>query len=608
MFKQVLRAVSLLALLCGCLFTVQANTLSGYAIDQRSKTVKTKIPGALVEFRDAQTGKPVSVKMKIGTAIPGRKDAFYALSSGDVGKWQADVKSGRYKVIISSDKKEKPESYTLNLNAMLPACTAGNGYLNIMSCGAAGTGGSSDDTQEIIDGLNALDAIGGGTLFFPNGFFNVGTTSTTAGMLPIELPSNTILQGIAGGLGSGSYGNSRITLISTSNPTGIHGKAVFKIGESKYGITIRDVGLLAYDTANSGGIVPDSIGILGEGNWPNSTFKITFSEMDIRGFDIGIDVRQCKEVNASGLNCVSNPNEDPPAYLVPWQFDQVKADHVTFTNNIGVRIDTMNSDWNFSSCWFNTPVDTGEDADHPSTIGIHLKRGGFIQMNNTFGGGTSGNPGGAFIYINSEARLQIVNSQTENINNSIIYGRDRILPGEQYADMGNTASAIVITGSQFGAPIKLRGRVAFVSTGNNYAADTIQTDNSMVRVYSMGDKYCYDGYQSSGPACTTPGVSGPGTIVFSAGAPEEGSFDGSGNPIGGAIRELPNKFGVKSVFSKEVQLGSVTYSVLSSTYSAADNGTLLYCSDCAANSGTGACQASGGGALAKRIGGAWKCN
>ncbi|HEV7646485.1 MAG TPA: hypothetical protein VGO50_21300 [Pyrinomonadaceae bacterium] len=567
-----------------------------------------RLPGALIEFRDAATGKPVSVKMKAGVAIKGRKDAFYAVSVGDPGLWQADVKPGRYKVIITAKSGPVEEKYDLNLNAAMPACTAGNGYLNIMSCGAVGTGGSSDDTQAIIDGLNALDAIGGGTLFFPNGYFNVGTTSTTAGYLPIELPSNTILQGIAGSLTGGSYGSSRITLISPGNPTGIHNKAVFKIGEWKYGITIRDVGLLGYDTANSGGIVPGSIGVLGEGNFPNSTFKITFSEMDIAGFNVGIDVRQCKAANVLGLNCAEDPEEDPPTLLQPWQFDQVKVDHVSFTNNIGVRIDTMNSDWNFSSCWFNTPVDTGEDADHPSTIGIHLKRGGFIQMNNTFGGGTGGAPGGAFIYINSEARLQIVNSQTENINNSIIYGRDRILPGEQYADMGNTASAIVITGSQFGAPIKLRGRVAFVSTGNNYAADTIQTDNAMVRVYSMGDKFCYDGYQSAGPACTSPGVSGPGTIVFSTGAPEEGSFDGSGNPIGGAIRELPNKFGVRSVFSKEVQLGTVTYSVLSSTYSAADNGTLLYCSDCAANSGTGACQASGGGALAKRIGGAWKCN
>jgi hypothetical protein len=595
-----------LTLMAGSMFAAAGNVLTGYAIGHKSASQKKKLPGALVEFKDAATGQPIDVKMKSGVAIKGRKDAFYALSSGDPGFWQAEVKPKRYKVVIST--ADEAEKYELKLNAFYFTCSAGNGYLDVTSCGAVGTGGSSDDTDEIIDALNALDAIGGGTLFFPKGFFNVGTTSTTAGYLPIELPSNTILQGVAGGLGSGSYGNSRITLISTSNPTGIHNKAVFKIGELKYGITIRDVGLLAYDTANGGGIVPGSVGILGEGNWPNSTFKITFSEMDIRGFDIGIDVKQCKAANATGLNCVSNPNEDPPAYLVPWQFDQVKADHVTFTNRIGVRIDTMNSDWNFSSCWFNTPLDAGADADHPTSIGLLLKRGGFIQMNNTFGGGTSGAEGGAFIYVNSEARLQIVNSQTENIKNSIIYGRDRILPGEQYADMGNTASAIVITGSQFGAPIKLRGRVAFVSTGNNYAADTIRTDNSMVRVYSMGDKYCYDGYQSAGPACTTPGVSGPGTIVFSTGAPEEGSFDGSGNPIGGAIRELPNKFGVKSVFAKELQLGTVTYSVLSGAYGSADNGTLLYCSDCGTNSGTGACQASGSGALAKRINSAWKCN
>ncbi len=38
------------------------------------------------------------------------------------------------------------------------------------------------------------------------------------------------------------------------------------------------------------------------------------------------------------------------------------------------------------------------------------------------------------------------------------------------------------------------------------------------------------------------------------------------------------------------------------------NGAILYCNNCGVNSSTGECTNTGGGALAKRISNAWKCN
>ncbi len=131
-----------------------------------------------------------------------------------------------------------------------------NGFLDVTVCGATGLS-TGDDTQAIVDGVKLLSQNGGGILFFPKGFYNVGRTDgsagtpNTAGMLPIDIPSGITLQGINGGINnSGDLGNSRITMGSPNYPNGIANKAMFKIGENRSHITIRDITLLAYNYAS----------------------------------------------------------------------------------------------------------------------------------------------------------------------------------------------------------------------------------------------------------------------------------------------------------------------------------------------------------------------
>lgn len=501
-----------------------AKTLSGYAFGNQGNDLTRKIPGALIEFRDALTGKPVAVRVKTGVAIEDRRDAFYAASAGDAGRWEAEVKPGRYQVVVSYKNGDKLESYSLTLSA-LAACSTTSGYLDITNCGAVGDG-YTDNTQAIADGVNAIAAAGGGRLFFPRGFYNVGSSST-AHLLPISLPSGITIEGVNGGMGGNSLGNCRITFGSQTEPGIVSGKALFKIGESKRHVTIRDIGLLAYDYSGTSAVVPGSTAVLAEGNYPNSSISILFSNMYLRGFDVGIDVKPCLPVNGV---CPQS---------TPWQFDQIKIDHVSFESRIGVRMDTENTDWNFSSAWFYMPRDqtpATNTSDASGSYGLYIKRGGFIQINNTFGGGSIG---GTFLFAANVGGVTIINSQVESLNNSIVYGRDH-QPNEPPAnDLGQLTNRIMVIGSQFGAPVKLRHRVIFISTGNHYGANTIQTSTPRVRVYSTGDRFCEDGIIPNMPPCPTPGISGPGTIVFATGYPAETGGGGASN-----IEEKPTRFGL----------------------------------------------------------------
>jgi hypothetical protein len=595
MCKSFVRGFFCLTLLFGSFIPAGASTLLGYAVSHKGPNINAKMPGALVEFRDALTDKPANVKIKIGTAIKGRKDAFYAATGMDGGKWQADVKPGRYIVTITGGSGEKIDSYSLNLNALPPACSTSTGYLDVTSCGATGSS-SGDDTQAIIDGVAAIDAVGGGVLFFPKGYYNVGTNTATNALLPIALPSGITIEGVNGGVLPASLGNTRITLLLGPTSGLVTGKPIFKIGEGKRHITMRDITLLAYDQADPSRIIPGSMGVVAEGDTSNpnsSTLGVLFSNMSIYGVDVGIDVKQCTKKHEYGLNCAVDPEADPPVLMIPWQFDIIKADHVNFSGNIGVRMNTEDTDWEFSNCSFNVPSDE-ETHGIPQSSGLHIMRGGFIQVNNSFGAASGPQPGGNFIYVGSIGTLMVINSQAENVRNSIVFGRDYIDGDPENADLGSFAERIVVTGSEFGAPIRLRHRVTYVSTGNHYGPETIQTSTELVHIWSMGDKFCGDGYVDT----CTPAIQGPGTIVFMSGSPAEST----------GIDEIPAKFGVDSIFSKSVQIGSVTYSVLSSTYSTAAPGSMLYCSDCAANTSTGDCQAGGSGAFAKRGSGNWKCN
>ena len=546
-----MRKLSVCAGLCTALLYVcvmatnvsYANTLSGYAIRQSGRFINQRVAGALVEFSDASTGKPASIKVKMGTRVDKRKDALYALASDDIGKWEVDIKPGRYIVKVTTAAGSQSETYSLTLSA-LTACSTSTGFLDVTTCGAIGNG-STDNTQAILDGVSAITAAGGGKLFFPKGRYVVGNAS----QLPIVLPSGITIEGVNGGYSDFTTGNCQLILGSPSNPTAVNGKQLFKIGENKRHITFRDIMLVASNFCNTTGCdasVPNSTAVLAQGNAPNSTFETLFSNMTFLGFGIDVDVKRCNDGNVVNGNCLSNPN-DPTSHLVPWQFDNVKADRVAFGGKIGVRMDTENTDWNFSSCWFHMPADgTPGNEDTWTTMGLHLIHAGFIEITNSFGGSDIGitSPGGTFIYAEMVAGLQIVNSQAENVENSIVYGRPTD-PQYPYWDLGTTIARIIITGSEFDPPIKMRQRGSLISTGNRYRHDTLRTFSPLVRIYSMGDKFCLDGFGGSSVPCPNPGISGPGKVVFQTGYPAETSGNPTVTPTPASnIVEAPTRFGL----------------------------------------------------------------
>lgn len=647
MYKFTIYAMMAAVFLLGSFEAAAANPLAGYALSRKvTEQGREKLPGALIEVKDAATNLPAVVKVKTGTPIKNRTDAFYASSIGDVGRWAVDVKPGRYLVTISS-RDAKAETYTMNLNAAPPNCSAVDGYLSVLDCGATQAAGN-DDTQAIVDAMAAMAGVNGGKLYFPKGIYEVGTNSSSVTQLPIAIPFGVTVEGVSGGV-SGTSGNCRINLGGQTGSYTPTNKAIFLLGENNRHITIKDIVLEASRA------IAGSSGILAEGDYPNSSFDFLFSNMSISGFDIGFNVRGCKVASQVNGSCQGTP----------WQFDNVKADHVSFVNNnIGLRMDTNNTDWNISSSWFYMVADS---ATEPTTAGLYIQRGGFIEVNNTFGGYTGQTGvGGNFIYAaNLEGgALQIINSQAERIRNSIVWGQ-----AGTSGDEGTYLARIVITGSEFGAPIRLRHRINFISTGNHYADNNVISSTSLVRIYSLGDKFCDDGY--IGPnTCTNAGFQG-GTVVFSTGQTQEATSSSAYyNP------EIPNRFGLPveikggngsqpalSVTSDStgqislLRLGPSGYSydfgrnsdvgileingtqaipyrgvalngVLqldpNMTYSnlvtygtsyfngvpVVKDGALLYCKDCEANSSTGVCQlaSSNGGALAKRINGVWKCN
>src|SRR5215475_7151004 len=73
------------------------------------------------------------------------------------------------------------------------------------------------------------------------------------------------------------------------------------------------------------------------------------------------------------------------------------------------------------------------------------------------------------------------------MTNSIVYN------AVQNPLAGNFAEPITVINCAFGNPIIFNARRTFVSTGNRYSPDVFHADDRL-RVYSTGDRFCYDGY------------------------------------------------------------------------------------------------------------------
>lgn len=541
-------------------------------------------------------------------------------------------------------------------NLVWLANTDNSGFYNVKDFGALGNGynpngtanTSADDTSAIKNAITYVGAKMGGTLYFPEGVYRVGST--------MVLPPGIILKGTTGMSvytsqyyysGSHRRSNSTIELVGES-------KSLFRIGECADHIKMENLTLRAGSSNNTIGV--EAVGAYPAN--PNATVassqEFDFENVAFDGFNKGMYFHA---VDANKL----------------WQIDYVNVDHCTFNYNktAGIHIDSFNSDWEISSSFFNLPIN-GPEGNRIRGDGLIIERATTLQMNNTFGGGidySDAGRGGTFIKALFVGLLTITNSAAERLSESISYGKDP----NTGTIWGSYSNILTIINSAFDG-VNIHGRVNFVSTGNGYTAKSVNTGPG-VRIYSTGDRFCMDlnanydptapcGRDSSGVpyALNDVGFQGLGTIVFQSGQPAEkntttsqeiaaipakikGDLDIKGNerewdvsavansrpilsatvendgilPLKPLVRMGHNPFvydiirdtrgwltfsGTQSqpyrgfYFSgAPFQIASFTLSqITSSSFSLSQAGTMVYCSDCQRN--TAPCTTGGSGALA----------
>lgn len=384
------------------------------------------------------------------------------------------------------------------------------GFFNVKDFGAKGDG-TTDDTHAIKNALAFIAARHGGTLYFPEGDYIVGGGDyAVADFKGITLPSGVIIEG-SSSMPSTSLSNyfgepkssCRIRLKNLTTRTRAR---VFRIGECTQRVAIRNIELKSGTVATEDG---KSYGIEALGRTYDdkagtgfSSQDILFENMTLSNFDIGMYVHDV----------------DPSDHA--WQFDYVEVRHCRFTGNkiAGISLDLSNSDWKIDHCIFAVPqknVLSGVPAD-----GLYVYRGGMITIVNTFGGAESG-IGGDFIHTEYPGNLTIINSQCEKMSRSLFYGDST----EKGVD--NASYPLTLINNIFGNDMDIYKRTTFVSTGNLYGPDNVTTYDKDIRIYSTGDRFCYDGeiLGCDGSSSTRGDFQGEGIVIFRTAQPKDGSLE-----------------------------------------------------------------------------------
>jgi hypothetical protein len=366
-----------------------------------------------------------------------------------------------------------------------------NGPVSVKDFGAVGTGGSTTtyDTRAISSAVAYVAGHNGGKLIFPPGAYKVGTdyanctncnTQTFDG---IPLPSGIIIEGV----NPASSSNCSVELQMAS-------KSLFTIGQRANRITVRDITLKATSYTGTkaiaaSGAAPTASPSPSPSPTPTSSTEFMFSNMTVGGFDRGISIE------------ATDSNHG-------WQCNNIRIDHCTFTAKYGVYTDTLNTDLHITNVEVNVKA---------GGSGIHIRRGGFLLIENTIGGGiTEGGVQAAnFIYLAMVNNVQIENTECEEFDNA--------LNVEYPSGLGSTGfpSTITLISNAFGLPVRLNRDVALVSVGNWYCDQVVKAESSTthVDIYSMGDLACVDQYQSitNHPECTLPetGECDPFHVLYS---------------------------------------------------------------------------------------------
>ena len=543
--------ISIVFVLLSILSVFAQNKFEGYNIilsvpeTQTSATCALRYapPTASITISDLNSATPMNVKSCDGSGTSLTKSGATASMKANASnlKWCFEGEDKSYRVTFNGDQYSGNVTY--NWIATPDARTLG--FYNIRDFGAVGDG-KADDTIAIKSAFAFVAAHNGGQVTFPEGDYVVTS--------PITLPSGIVIQGVNGLHTEATTNNiirknnSRITLKGSN-------QALFRVGECTEKVVIRDLELYAQSPQNTYGI--EAVGAF------ISSQDFYFERVTFQNFFRGI--------YAYGLAVTS----------LQWQFDYVKVNHCRFVYNTdaGIYTNIRNSDWKIESSLFINPKRTATQKANS----MDFERVGMVTIEDTFGGGFSNALGGTFINILDSGNLTIIGSQTEAMTNSLVYNQ------VENPSAGDYSYPITVVNSIFGDPIIFKARRTFVSTGSFYYGNTFKADERL-RVYSTGDRFCYDGYILGCQGATKNNFD-KATVIFMTGQPSERDVPAS-----------PTVFGTDVQFGAPIQLPSLLQNALPTGKA---NGSMVYCSNCRRS--TTPCQSGGTGAPAMVIGNQWSC-
>ncbi len=554
--KKRLFAILLIAI--GSIASAGQNKFEGYSIyldapdSHRVATCATRFspPTTAITISDLDTSTPMNVKACDGSGTSLTRGSGQTASmkiNPSTMKWCFQGEDKRYRISFAGDQSVRTVIYDWIANPEEKSL----GEYNVRDFGALGNG-RTDDTIAVQSALAFIASRNGGVLIFPDGDYQIGNIP---GFKGLTLPSNITIRG-AGGLHSQASTSDLFRRSATRVQLTVANQTLFKIGECT-----EKVGFESIELSAAAGLQRTS-GIEALGAY-TSTQNVYFDNVAFTAFWRGI--------YAHGL----------PQTQLNWQFDYIKIRNSRFIYNTDTAIycDTRNTDWKIEGSEFINPKRTPTQAANS----MHFERVGMVTIQDTFGGGYANAKGGTFINILDSGNLTVIGSQTESMTNSLVYNEI------ENPDAGDYSFPITFVNCIFGDPIIFKARRTFVSIGSLFNADTFRADER-VRVYSTGDRFCYDGYILGCRGAVKQNFD-RASIIFMTGQPSEGRVEGH-----------PTYFGTEVQFGAAVQLPTFAQNALPA---GKPNGSMVYCTNCRRNSTP--CQAGGNGAPAMVVNGQWSC-
>ncbi len=501
-----------------------------------------------ITIKDLNPATPMNIKACGGSSSTVSREsntsAIARASSTDY-RWCFEGEDKSYQISFDGDKRQKIV-YNWIANPEQPT-----GRYNVRDFGAKGDS-VTDDTIAIKSALAFIANQSGGILFFPPGDYLVGSLPDYQ---PIALPPGITIEGV-----SGIASNSPTNYLRTKSPSRItlagKKRALFRIGECTHNVIIKSIELFALENDETYGV--EAAGVI------TTSGETLFDQVSFHSFYRGIYVH--------GL----------PQNNLGWQFDYVKVKNSRFINNrdAGIYTNILNSNWKVEGCLFINPKrQAGQNADS-----MHFERTGMIMITDTFGGGYTTAYGGTFLSILDSGNTTVIGCQTEQMTNSFYYNEEKI------QGAGDYSYPITFINNIFGRVV-FGAKRTFVSMGNLYAEKAFSAVEG-VKVYSTGDRFCYDAVTLGCQSTTNMvGAFDKATILFTTGQPDERQIKG-----------YPAQFGTDVEFNGSVRMPSLQLNVLPS---GRQNGTMVYCTNCRRS--TTPCQAGGNGAPAMVVNNEWSC-